>query len=40
MQGLKPKNKDLVKLYRDVSELNEKELNDTPFEREKQPVKI
>ena len=40
MQKLISPKKQMVKLYNDESELNEKELKDTSFEREKQPVKI
>ena len=36
MQKLTSPKKQMVKLYNDESELNEKELNDTSFEREKQ----
>jgi len=34
MQRIKPDNEQLVKLYNDVLENNEKELNDSPFQRE------
>jgi len=36
MQGLKPKKEDLVKLYNDVREKNDKELSDSPFQRERE----
>ena len=35
MQKLEPNNEQLVKLYNDVLENNEKELNDSPFQRER-----
>ena len=34
MQRIKPDKEQLVKLYNDVLENNEKELNDSPFQRE------
>jgi len=34
MQRLEPNREELVKLYNDVLENNEKELNDSPFQRD------
>ena len=38
MQRIKPDNEQLVKLYNDVLENNEKELNDSPFQREREKL--